>query len=32
MERLRENLDGVPGAGFRIAADDVGAGNAGLRL
>ncbi len=32
MERLRENLDACRTAGFRIAADDVGAGNAGLRL
>jgi diguanylate cyclase (GGDEF)-like protein len=32
MERLRENLEACRTAGFRIAADDVGAGNAGLRL
>ncbi len=32
MERLRENLHACRTAGFRIAADDVGAGNAGLRL
>ncbi len=32
MERLRENLNACRAAGFRIAADDVGAGNAGLRL
>ena len=32
MERLRENLQACQAAGFRIAADDVGAGNAGLRL
>ncbi|HJW21786.1 MAG TPA: bifunctional diguanylate cyclase/phosphodiesterase [Candidatus Limnocylindrales bacterium] len=31
-ERLRETLRGVQLAGVRIAADDVGAGNAGLRL
>lgn len=31
-ERLREVLRGVQDAGVRIAADDVGAGNAGLRL
>lgn len=29
---LRGNLERVRAAGFRIAADDVGAGNAGLRL
>lgn len=29
---LRSNLDACRAAGFRIAADDVGAGNAGLRL
>jgi EAL domain-containing protein (putative c-di-GMP-specific phosphodiesterase class I) len=32
MERLRRNVAACRGAGFRIAADDVGAGNAGLRL
>jgi diguanylate cyclase (GGDEF)-like protein len=32
MNRLRDNLDACRAAGFRIAADDVGAGNAGLRL
>ena len=32
IERLRENLHACRAAGFRIAADDVGAGNAGLRL
>jgi diguanylate cyclase (GGDEF)-like protein len=32
MERLRDNLTACQAAGFRIAADDVGAGNAGLRL
>lgn len=32
LTRLRANLERVRGAGFRIAADDVGAGNAGLRL
>jgi diguanylate cyclase (GGDEF)-like protein len=32
MARLRENLVACQAAGFRIAADDVGAGNAGLRL
>ena len=31
-ERLRVALRGVQSAGVRIAADDVGAGNAGLRL
>jgi len=31
-ERLRDALRGVQLAGVRIAADDVGAGNAGLRL
>jgi diguanylate cyclase (GGDEF)-like protein len=31
-ERLRSLLAGVQGAGVRLAADDVGAGNAGLRL
>lgn len=31
-ERLRKALLGVQNAGVRIAADDVGAGNAGLRL
>ncbi|HSK93765.1 MAG TPA: bifunctional diguanylate cyclase/phosphodiesterase [Candidatus Angelobacter sp.] len=32
MDRLRTNLQACQAAGFRIAADDVGAGNAGLRL
>lgn len=32
LSRLRANLDRVRAAGIRIAADDVGAGNAGLRL
>ena len=32
MARLKANLQRVSAAGFRIAADDVGAGNAGLRL
>ena len=32
MDRLRSNLEACQAAGFRIAADDVGAGNAGLRL
>ncbi len=32
MERLRRNVIACRSAGFRIAADDVGAGNAGLRL
>ncbi len=31
-ERLRETLSGLQRAGVRVAADDVGAGNAGLRL
>jgi EAL domain-containing protein (putative c-di-GMP-specific phosphodiesterase class I) len=31
-ERLRSLLAGVQSAGVRLAADDVGAGNAGLRL
>ncbi len=31
-DRLRTALNGIQGAGARIAADDVGAGNAGLRL
>lgn len=31
-ERLRETLSAVQRAGVRVAADDVGAGNAGLRL
>lgn len=31
-ERLRGTLQGIQMAGVRIAADDVGAGNAGLRL
>jgi diguanylate cyclase (GGDEF)-like protein len=32
IERLRRNLSRCQNAGMRIAADDVGAGNAGLRL
>jgi len=32
MARLRSNLEACQAAGFRVAADDVGAGNAGLRL
>jgi diguanylate cyclase (GGDEF)-like protein len=32
LARLKANLQRVQAAGFRIAADDVGAGNAGLRL
>lgn len=32
MTRLRDNLAACRAAGLRIAADDVGAGNAGLRL
>jgi diguanylate cyclase (GGDEF)-like protein len=32
LVRLRSNLERVRAAGFRVAADDVGAGNAGLRL
>jgi EAL domain-containing protein (putative c-di-GMP-specific phosphodiesterase class I) len=32
IERLRRNLDACRSIGMRIAADDVGAGNAGLRL
>jgi len=32
MARLRRNLEQCRAAGIRIAADDVGAGNAGLRL
>jgi len=32
MTRLRENLERCRAEGIRIAADDVGAGNAGLRL
>ena len=32
IERLRLNLDACRKIGMRIAADDVGAGNAGLRL
>ena len=32
IERLRQVLMGVQEAGVRVAADDVGAGNAGLRL
>ena len=32
IERLRHNLDACRRIGMRIAADDVGSGNAGLRL
>lgn len=32
VDRLRHNLDACRDLGMRIAADDVGAGNAGLRL
>ena len=32
MARLRESVAACRAAGFRLAADDVGAGNAGLRL
>jgi diguanylate cyclase (GGDEF)-like protein len=32
MDRLRESIAACRSAGFRLAADDVGAGNAGLRL
>ena len=32
MSRLRESIAACRAAGFRLAADDVGAGNAGLRL
>jgi EAL domain-containing protein (putative c-di-GMP-specific phosphodiesterase class I) len=32
MARLRESIASCRAAGFRLAADDVGAGNAGLRL
>jgi EAL domain-containing protein (putative c-di-GMP-specific phosphodiesterase class I) len=32
LVRLRRNLDHLQGYGIRLAADDVGAGNAGLRL
>nr|MBA2556465.1 bifunctional diguanylate cyclase/phosphodiesterase [Chloroflexota bacterium] len=32
LDRLRRNLAACQAAGVRIAADDVGAGNAGLRL
>ncbi len=32
LDRLRDNLAELQRAGLRIAADDVGAGNAGLRL
>ena len=32
LSRLKRNLERVRAAGMRIAADDVGAGNAGLRL
>jgi diguanylate cyclase (GGDEF)-like protein len=32
MDRLRRNINSCRQAGIRIAADDVGAGNAGLRM
>ncbi|MGH2511136.1 MAG: EAL domain-containing protein [Candidatus Limnocylindrales bacterium] len=32
MDRLKRNVAACRAAGFRVAADDVGAGNAGLRL
>ncbi len=32
LERLRRAVEAVRAAGMRVAADDVGAGNAGLRL
>ncbi|MFI5261017.1 MAG: putative bifunctional diguanylate cyclase/phosphodiesterase [Candidatus Limnocylindrales bacterium] len=32
LERLRHSLEGLRALGVRVAADDVGAGNAGLRL
>ncbi|HEY2888079.1 MAG TPA: GGDEF and EAL domain-containing protein [Candidatus Limnocylindrales bacterium] len=32
MDRLKRNVAACRSAGFRVAADDVGAGNAGLRL
>ncbi|HEY0444534.1 MAG TPA: EAL domain-containing protein [Candidatus Limnocylindrales bacterium] len=32
LEQLRKNVQACRKAGFRLAADDVGAGNAGLRL
>jgi diguanylate cyclase (GGDEF)-like protein len=32
LERVRARLESIRGAGIRLAADDVGAGNAGLRL
>jgi diguanylate cyclase (GGDEF)-like protein len=32
MERLKRSVAACRAAGFRVAADDVGAGNAGLRL
>ena len=32
LEQLRKNVEACRRAGFRLAADDVGAGNAGLRL
>jgi diguanylate cyclase (GGDEF)-like protein len=32
LDRLRRNVAGLQRAGVRLAADDVGAGNAGLRL
>lgn len=32
MDRLKHNVAACRAAGFRVAADDVGAGNAGLRL
>ena len=32
LDQLRKNVDACRRAGFRLAADDVGSGNAGLRL
>ena len=32
LDRLRQNVDSLRNLGMRVAADDVGAGNAGLRL
>jgi diguanylate cyclase (GGDEF)-like protein len=32
LDQLRKNVEACRRAGFRLAADDVGAGNAGLRL
>lgn len=32
LSRLRRSIDALRSAGLRVAADDVGAGNAGLRL